>query len=168
MSDPLIAPARGAVRLADARRLFLGYADSLGFSLSFQNFDAELEALPGVYAPPLGDIWLAHLDGKAVGCVAVRPLADGSAELKRLYVAPSGRGRGLGRRLLVRAIVFAARAGFRELKLDTLGDGRMAAAGRLYRSLGFEPCAPYNDNPIEGVEFLSLDLMALSQGSGGG
>lgn len=167
MSEVLIAPARGAAQLADTKRLFLAYADWLGFSLDFQDFDAELAALPGAYAPPLGEIWLAHLDGKAVGCVAVRPLDDGAAELKRLYVAPAGRGRGLGRRLVVRAIVFAARAGFRALKLDTLGDGRMEAAGRLYRSLGFEPCEKYNDNPLEAAEFLSLDLLLLSQGSGG-
>ena len=168
MSMPEICVARGDDDLQVVRRLFLAYANSLGFSLCFQGFDKELETLPAPYAPPRGEIWLAWRDAVPVGVVAVKPLpAAGVCEMKRLYVEPAARGHALGRRLTETCIGFARTAGYREMKLDTIGDGRMAAAGRLYRDLGFRPCADYNGNPIPGVEFMALDLAASPQEAGG-
>jgi ribosomal protein S18 acetylase RimI-like enzyme len=86
----------------------------------------------------------------------VRALGDGICEMKRLYVAPAGRGLGLGRALADAAITAAARAGHREIRLDTLPT--MAAALALYRALGFVPVAPYYATPVAGTVFLSLSL----------
>lgn len=131
-------------RLEAVRGLFLEYARSLGFSLCFQGFDRELAALPGDYAPPSGCLLLALEDGKAAGCVGLRRSDDERCEMKRLYVRPEYRGRGLGRELAEKVIAEARKAGYRSMYLDTLPVMKEAQA--LYHSLGFSDCAPYYDN----------------------
>ena len=154
----ILGAASSPQDLALARELFLEYAESLGFSLCFQGFDHELATLPGRYAPPHGGLLLARAeDGRFAGCVALRPLEDeGRCEMKRLYVRPWARGTGLGRRLAVAIVDEARRRGHREMVLDTLDT--MTPALGLYRSLGFEPVAPYTPNPLPGAVFLALDL----------
>src|SRR5579884_4273563 len=83
-------------QIEDARELFLEYAQSLGFSLCFQNFDQELAQLPGDYAPPRGRLLLANYNSELAGCVALHPLEENIAEMKRLYVRPQFRGKRLG------------------------------------------------------------------------
>ena len=127
--------------------LFLEYAGSLNFSLCFQDFESELEGLPGTYAPPAGTLLLARIDGAAAGCVGVRPLDAGRCEMKRLYLREFCRGIGGGRVLVERVISFARKAGYSSMVLDTLPP--MVAAMRLYYDLGFKRCAPYyNNTPI--------------------
>lgn len=153
-----IAPARSAADIEAAARLFQAYADSLPTDLSYQNFSAELAGLPGKYAPPEGELLLARLlSGEAVGCVALRPIEPrGCCEMKRLYVAPQGRGAGLGG-ALVEAILGAARQmGYREMRLDTLPT--MTDALGVYQRRGFTVIAPYYDTPIAGTIFLSKRL----------
>ena len=153
-----IRPARGAVDMQAAARLFREYQTWLGVDLCFQGFEQELAALPGAYGPPAGELLLAQAGREAPGCVALRPLAAGICEMKRLYVPAAWRGAGLGRSL-ARAIIAAARsAGYARMRLDTLD--RLREANTLYRDLGFRPCAPYNDNPLEGVVYWELDLHA--------
>jgi ribosomal protein S18 acetylase RimI-like enzyme len=150
--------AASAGDMESARRLFVDYATSLGFSLCFQNFDEELATLPGKYAPPSGEIILAEADGEAVGIVALRKLDSGVCEMKRLYVSPVQRGTGLGARL-ARAIIDAARAkGYGAMRLDTLES--MAAAIALYQHLGFVEIAPYYNNPLPGARYFELKLHA--------
>jgi putative acetyltransferase len=125
-----------------ARRLIRAYADSLPFSLEFQNFAAELAALPAPYTPPAGCLLLARRGGAAIGVVALKPLAARIAEVKRLYVVPEARGAGIGRVLAERAVAAASVKGYERVRLDTHRPS-MSAAIALYRRLGFVEIPPY-------------------------
>jgi GNAT superfamily N-acetyltransferase len=139
------------------RELFREYVGSLGVDLGFQDVERELADLPGAYAPPSGRLMLATADGRPAGCAALRPLADGVCEMKRLYVRPSHRGGGLGRALAERVVQEARDLGYDRIRLDTIAP-LMGAAVAMYRSLGFEAIPPYCDNPIPGALFLELRL----------
>lgn len=141
---------------AIARELFCEYAQAIGTDLEYQGFGAELAALPSPYVPPRGALFVAYAGDAVAGCVALRPLADGVGEMKRLYVRDAYRSLGLGKRL-VDAVIDAARAAeYRELRLDTLAS--MTAAQALYRRLGFVEIAPYGDAFLPGTRFFALAL----------
>jgi putative acetyltransferase len=152
----LIRNADGAADVATARALFEEYQQSLGFSLCFQNFDAELAGLPGAYAPPDGRLLLAFAGDEPAGCIALRKIGDEICEMKRLWVRPALRGTGLGRRLVEALMADARAVGYRRIRLDTLPS--MTAAQALYVSLGFADIPPYNDHPIEGTRFMEAIL----------
>ena len=143
--------------IASIRGLFLEYAQSLGFSLCFQSFDQELASLPGDYAPPEGRLLLAMRDGQSVGCVALHKLDSEVCEMKRLYVRPQFRGKGLGKELAERVIIEAREIGYKKLRLDTV-EPVMRTAIAMYRQLGFREIAPYRANPIEGALYMELLL----------
>jgi putative acetyltransferase len=149
-----VRQAAGAQDMQTVRELFLEYQAALGVDLCFQGFAEELASLPGKYISLL----LALSDGKPLGCVALRPFDDADGEMKRLYVRPAARGRGIGRMLAARVIDEARRAGYRRVVLDTLPSMKEAQA--LYRSLGFREVAPYYANPIPGTSYLALPLSA--------
>lgn len=152
MSSPgfRIEPARTDEDIAIARKLFREYETAIPIELDFQGFETELASLPGKYAPPHGELLLARdTQGRAVGCVAVRPFSEEVCEMKRLYVSPEGRGLGLGRALVDAVLAEAARMGYREMWLDTLPT--MTDAIRLYERSGFGLILPYNKSPIEVV-----------------
>ena len=139
------------MQIAQARELFLEYAQSLGFSLCFQNFDRELAALPGDYSPPNGRLLLAEHEGQLAGCVALHKLESEVCEMKRLYVRAPFR-----RRALAESIIAEARGiGYRRMRLDTVAP-LMSTAVSLYRQLGFQEIAPYRTNPIEGALYMEL------------
>ena len=140
----------------EARRLVREYAATLGVDLSFQNFEQELEHFPLEYSAPSGAFILAEDAERYVACIGVRQFAAEVGEIKRLYVAPAARGRGLGRVLVERIIAEARQLGYRSLLLDTLPF--MKEAQSLYLSMGFRPTAAYRFNPIAGSAFLRLDL----------
>ncbi len=156
MSSQLIRPALDSRSLALVRSMFEEYRDSLGIDLSFQDFPNELETLPGGYAPPAGRLLLGFEGDEPAGCVAMRRLEPGIAEMKRLYVRPGFRGTGWGRRLAEGIILETREAGYARMRLDTLPS--MAGARSLYRSLGFREIPPYRHNPIPGTAFLELVL----------
>jgi len=157
-----ITPVRNSTDLEDTIALFYAYASSLGIDLSFQNFDAEMAAMPGKYAPPDGELLLArNAAGRPIGCVGLRPLPsnDTSArvcEMKRLYVMPVGRGTGIGKALGSAVIDVAERLRYSEMRLDTLPS--MVAALKTYRAFGFEDIPAYYQTPMEGTHFLALRL----------
>lgn len=166
--------------VACARRLIQEYVVWLDRNLDFQDFEAEMDGLPGSYAAPDGGLWLlisaASRDftdpsdaidiDRVAGVIALRPLnttlnktlCTSSAEVKRLWVRPAFRGQGLGEVLVRHAIREATRMGYRFLFLDTLA--HMSAAISLYRRMGFVDCAPYYRNPYPDVVYLSRALTA--------
>jgi len=139
-----------------SRRLFLEYAETLGFSLCFQGFDEELENLPGKYATPKGCILLAWDKLDCGGCVGLRPLSATVCEMKRLYIKPAYRGTGLGRLLAEKILKFANESNYSKIVLDTLSS--MDSAQGLYRSLGFAETDPYYHNPHPDVVFFEKKL----------
>lgn len=141
-----------------ARTLFKEYEADIGISLCFQNFDRELANLPGDYAPPHGRLFLAKDGDELAGCIALRKLAPGVCEMKRLFVRPAYRGTGLGRVLVERIIDEARRLGYTHMRLDTM-PGRMDKAIALYRSIGFVEIAPYYVNPVADATFMELKLV---------
>ena len=156
-----VVEAEGEQGLDHARRLFRSYAadyaDSIAEALCFQGFEAELAGLPGRYASPSGRLLLAMEGDTAAGCVAMRDLGDGTCEMKRLYVAPECRGRGVGRLLVEEIIRRAGQAGYRRMVLDTVPE--MADAIALYRSYGFVETSPYWDCPVERTIFMERALV---------
>lgn len=153
-----VAPARTPADYRDAVRLIGAYGGTLGVDLSFQNFERELEDIPGLYAPPGGELLLARArDGTALGCAAMRPIdPPGCCEMKRLYVASKGRRMGVGKALVDGILAAATAAGYSEMRLDTLPS--MAAALSLYAGAGFERIPPYYASPIPGAVFLARSL----------
>jgi len=140
-----------------ARALFLEYAESLDFSLCFQSFDEEVKNLPGAYAPPTGRLLLALQQGQSAGCVALRLLEPKICEMKRLYVRPAYRGKGLGQMLVERVIAEARAIGYERMRLDTVASS-MQDAVALYQRRGFREIEPYRTNPIAGAIYLELLL----------
>lgn len=151
-----IAVAASPADIEAVRALMLEYRASLGLDLEFQGFAAEVSGLPGAYGPPGGILYLATVDGDAAGCVALRRWDATRAELKRLYVRPSGRGHGLGRQLTELALAAARERGYREVLLDTLPT--MTTAQQLYLAMGFEEIDAYRENPIAGSKYMSFAL----------
>ena len=154
---PTIVAVESTAQLTATRELFREYAQALGFSLSFQNFAQELAQLPGDYAPPEGRLLLADFASDTAGCVALHPWEPGVCEMKRLYVRPRFRGKGLGRFLAETVIAEARKIGYQRMRLDTVEPLMIDAAG-LYRKLGFREIAPYRANPVPGTVYMELDL----------
>lgn len=147
------------------------YGDEAAFIeqvFGHQSLAREIDALASAYAPPAGRAFLAEDGREVVGGGAYRRLADGSCEMKRLFVRSTRQGRGTGRRLCA-ALIGAARAdGFERMKLDT--GKRLTEAIALYASVGFRPVTPYHDYPpalLEHLVFMELDLCPVSGGAPG-
>jgi ribosomal protein S18 acetylase RimI-like enzyme len=151
-----IIQAHSADHIALARELFREYEAWLGIDLCFQNFEKELAELPGKYAPPDGRLLIAVEDHVA-GCVALRKIGERTCEIKRLFLRPQFRGKGLGRKLAEMIIQSAKEIGYERMRLDTLPP-KMNDAIALYRSLGFKEIEAYYDNPVPGAKFMELDL----------
>jgi len=145
--------------------LFLEYAawldqnDPHGIDLCFQGFDAELATLPGKYAPPQGRLYLASWQDELAGCVGMRPMEADVCEMKRLYVRPQFRGKGIGKHLVETIIQAGRDIGYRAMRLDTLPF--MDSAIALYRRYGFRPIEAYYTTPIPETLFMELDLNSI-------
>ena len=151
-----IVAAASEESFRQARQLVTEYAASLGIDLAFQDFDDELARLGTVYGRPEGRLLLASWDERLAGCVGLRRLEPAVAEMKRLYVRPGFRGKGIGKALAIASVNEARSLGYRRMRLDTLPS--MADAIRLYESLGFQAISPYRFNQIAGTRFMELVL----------
>ncbi|DAA73751.1 TPA_exp: Uncharacterized protein A8136_3954 [Trichophyton benhamiae CBS 112371] len=175
-----IQPARSERDIQVTTTLIKAYTASLGVDLAFQGFQDEMASFPGKYSPPNGEILLAIDDAseEVLGCICLRPLvpknfssdktvtsvpANNSAnngkrycEMKRLYVLPSTRGRGVGKALVLALLQVARDRGYDEMRLDTLR--HMRAPIELYRSMGFKDIDKYYETPLDNTVFLGLEL----------
>jgi putative acetyltransferase len=142
--------------LEEVREIFIEYADFLQVDLCFQDFEKELQTLHTVYKPPAGCIILAKEDEQVSGCIALKPIGEGVCEMKRLYVRPSARGKALGKQLVEELIVFAKKAGYKTMKLDTISSLKEAIS--LYQSKGFVKTEAYVYNPLSDVLYFELKL----------
>ncbi len=154
--DVEIRPADRPADIAAIRALLRDYLRESGRDLGFQGFDAELDGLPGDYAPPRGCLLCAQAGEHVVGCVAFRPLDEERCEMKRLFVRPDFRGSALGAALVAAILERAREAGYASMCLDTAPG--MERAQALYARFGFRDIARYNDNPIPGVRFMGVAL----------
>jgi putative acetyltransferase len=151
-----IRTARIPEDLKSIRRLFVEYQQDIGIDLCFQDFEIELQNLPGKYGEPAGAILLAESAGSTVACVALRPLESNICEMKRLYVSPVARGIGLGEKLCRDIIAVAVEKGYGVMRLDTLKT--MTSAIKLYESFGFREIEAYCHNPLEDARYFELSL----------
>jgi ribosomal protein S18 acetylase RimI-like enzyme len=139
------------------------YAQDAGFInevLDKQSLSSELENLSTMYGSPNGRALLAVCNNEVRGCGAYRRLADGTCEMKRVYVPVRFQGAGLGRRIC-NALVASARAdGFHLMKLDT--GSLMKEALAMYRSLGFKECPPYHEYPEKLMPYLVFMELPLA------
>ena len=143
---------------AEVRAMLQEYVAWIGLDLAFQEIDAELDGLPGDYAPPHGALLVATDDDRRVGMIALRPLEGRVCEMKRLYVRPEARGSGLARQLVERLFGEARRLNYVEIRLDTLP--MMSDAQALYEALGFVDIPPYYETPITGTRFMGRVIMS--------
>ena len=153
--------AADTAEIEHVRQFFRNYAAWLGVDLSFQGFAEEVANLPGAYGETDGRLFFAEVEGRPAGCVGIRRFSEGVCEMKRLYIDPEMRGRGLGRQLALEAIKTAQTLGYRRILLDTVPAMRIAM--KLYRELGFAETPAYYPSPIEGTVFLTLDLSKWSE-----
>ena len=142
--------------LGEVRRLVTAHGDARADVPGVEYVYADAARMPGPYSPPRGGIWIAVANGKGIGCVALRPMTAGAAEVKRMFVSEEWRGRGVGRALLETLIAAARTRGYSTLRLGTLAD--MVAAQGLYHSLGFTPIERYRDDELIDTRFYELAL----------
>lgn len=143
-------------RIDLCRELFEEYQRELGIDLCFQGFPEELASLPGKYSPPSGCLLLVFDGENPVACGALRDIGNGCCELKRIYVRPSARRRGLARAISEQLIAFGRNRGYQAARLDTLK--RLTGAIELYEQLGFRFIEPYNYNPEADIVYMERAL----------
>jgi ribosomal protein S18 acetylase RimI-like enzyme len=145
------------------KQLFAEYTSLLvslenGFEdyLRLQDYDGEVDDLTGKYGLPEGRLYIAYVDARAAGCIAIRRLSETECEMKRLYVKPAFEGNKIGETLVQTVIRDAKEIGYQYMLLDTLPS--LKKAMKLYEKTGFYRIPPYNDSPVESTLFMRLDL----------
>ena len=150
----------GAPHLEEVKELISEYTEWLGRDLAFQGLEDELEHIEEKYLPPEGGLVVAVDERGAVcGCVAYHRLDERTAEMKRLYVRPEGRGHRLGEKLAKRIMELAREDGYERMVLDTVAP--LEAAVSLYRKLGFDEVEPYYHNPFEDNDIIFAETKDL-------
>ena len=147
----------------EARALLREYEAEIEVDLCFQGFEEELKTLDRVYGSPGGRFLLLRQGERTAGCVALRELGGGICEMKRLFLRPGFRGKGLGRKCAEQIVQTAREMGY--AAIVCIGSTRFLpawmrfyAAIALYRSMGFTEITGYTENPVEGALFMELGL----------
>ena len=140
-----------------AKILFTEYAQWLNIDLGFQDFEKELTALTSMYSRPKGVLFIVQIDNEPVACVGVRQIGENIAELKRMFVRPAYRKKGIAQELLDASLAFAKEAGYDAIRLDTLDT--MHPAMNLYEKNGFEKISAYYFNPEENAVYYERGLL---------
>ena len=140
----------------EARALLREYGATIMGTVYAEGFEEECNTVDSTFGPPAGRFLLLRIGNHSTGCVGLQTGASGVMEMKRLFVRPAYRRRGLGRRLVKVAVAMAREMGSPSLRLHTLP--AMVAARRLYRSMGFVPMASPSDNVCHGNLWMELRL----------
>lgn len=132
------------------------YVAWIGLDLAFQEIEEEIADLPGQYEEPAGALLVAEENHHLIGMIALRPLSGSICEMKRLFVRPEARGRGIAKELVTQILEQARHLNYDEVRLDTLP--MMGTAQSMYESFGFIDIAPYYQTPITGTRFMAKRL----------
>lgn len=143
-------------QINDAIGLFQEYANSLNISLAFQNFEEELNIINSMYGSPTGCLLLVYENQQAIACAAYRKIDKNICELKRMYIKPDYRGKGVGQEILNILLLRSKLNGYKFMRLDTLDT--MIPAIKLYIKNGFYKIDAYCYNPNEGVLYMEKSL----------
>jgi ribosomal protein S18 acetylase RimI-like enzyme len=138
-----------ARQLQDDTGIILTAADLAGHHEAFR---AELAGLLGAR----GRLLVAHLGGESVGVGALKPLDDTTTEIKRMFVRPGSRGRGIGRALLEQLVDDAQDEHYETVRLETLRF--MTAAQAMYRAFGFAEVARFEGSETAGTPLEPLTI----------
>ncbi|KXK49589.1 MAG: GCN5-related N-acetyltransferase [Chlorobi bacterium OLB5] len=152
-----IIPVNSPELTEAAKMLFRDYEKWLNVSLCFQGFEEEVNTLPGKYAPPEGRLYIVRQNEKYTGTIALRKIDEGICEMKRLYLIPECRGKGIGHKLVSLIIDDARKIGYKKMRLDTIKE-KMPKAVEIYKKYGFKEIEPYYHNPNPHTLFMELDL----------
>ena len=142
----------GKEYLVQVKELIDEYLTYLGRDLTFQNIDEELNDLTKKYCSPNGEILVAIENNNILGMVAYHRLSEKVCEMKRLYVRPHARRKGVGETLVSEIIKHARKSDYQEMVLDTIKPLKEAIS--LYKKLGFNLCDAYYDNPMDDVIYM--------------
>ena len=152
--------AKAPSQFETGKKLFKSYVQELGIDLSFQDFELELDQLNQQYNIPTGALILVSTDEQqAIGCCGVRRLEEQVCELKRMYLDPRFRKKGLASQLLQQSIQISIELGYHKMRLDTLAS--MERAIQLYTKHGFYEIEPYRFNPLEGARYFEIDFTKM-------
>ena len=144
------------VQFNDATSLFQEYANSLNISLAFQNFEEELNIINSMYGSPTGCLLLVYENEQAIACAAYRKIDEHVCELKRMYIKPNYRRKGIAQEMLNILCDRAKINGYQFMRLDTLDT--MKTAIHLYSKNSFYKIDAYYHNPNEGVVYMEKVL----------
>jgi ribosomal protein S18 acetylase RimI-like enzyme len=152
----VVAESSPAALIDDAHRLVAEYAALPHVAGRWLTIDADLTALPHPFTAPHGLLLIARVDDLPVAVGGLVQWAPGIGELKRIYVQPTARGRGIGERVTTELIAHATRLGYQSVRLDTAPE--LTAARALYERLGFQPIAQYRKGLLRDTLCFELRL----------
>ena len=139
------------------------YQDLLERYFDYNSYQLEMDRLPGEYDSPRGCLLLARRGDDVDGCVALRDLGAGIAEMKRMFVRPQAQGSGTGKRLAKSVMKIASALGYTKMRLDT--GPLQTETVKMYQNFGFEFIDPYYDLPPtlgEMLVFMECDLKEIN------